>query len=125
MTTNKKNFLEVLEKISIIDSKIKPKDLEMITTEFRNAMISYGSATPDNIDASEKLSIKSFRGIGCDYDSVGICLAKDNISIGDILYAVEGSEIPDFIKEKYPNLSYQEWVAIFRVVVLILGIFES
>lgn len=117
---NKKDFINFLFGLT----ELKNGDAELLTESFRKMIVIYGSDTPDNLKSSELLSIKNNIGIGDTYNALKICLRRLDISVVDIMYEMEGSEIPDSIKEKYPELSHEEWTAVFRIVVLLLGLFE-
>jgi hypothetical protein len=121
---NDNKFLDLLIQLRESNFNLNQEEIEKINIDFREFMVSYGSATPDNIQASNLLSIKQCQGLS-NYNALQLCLTNHHIAVSDLLYRVESLDIPASISEIYPNLSQDEWNAVFRIAVLILTLFEG
>jgi len=112
MMNTKKNLLNSLNNIA---EKKSPSD--DLLKQFSKCFLDYASATPDNLDCIENLTIS-------DGDVTGLGLNSGEL-ISEIMNSAEGCEIPEQVKSAYPNLNQAQWDAILRLSTIILMLFES
>ena len=87
------------------------------TEMLRDAILQYGSETPDNIEAVKHLAIQEddfAKGVG----TTGGILASRVINM------LEESSIPTEVKAQYPELSKKEWEAVLRYCTLVISALE-
>ena len=83
--------------------------------------------THENISAFKRLSLRFFERDDLRGKIFGVCLKRKDISVAQVLYALEGLEdIPSEIKKKLPSrFAKKDWEALMRAAVLIMNGLET
>ncbi|HEY4024211.1 MAG TPA: hypothetical protein VGM75_36385 [Pseudonocardiaceae bacterium] len=97
--------------------------LDERTATLRRELLWFGSSTPDNRDAAERLAVGEVRRWGG--RKLGITLARTGSLVSDVLNQAEGCPIPDSLAEAYPDLVQEEWDAVLRLAALVLLALEG
>ncbi len=94
-------------------------DLRAATERIRARMLEYGSETPANLDAAERVFVAMHE------DQPGIPAQPEitvdqegKIAVSDILYHAQGARIPDELAECLPGVTQEDWDAAMRFAVL-------
>lgn len=116
----KSRFLAALAAIGAHDNA-DPRALE---SELTSTWLAYGSETEDNLTAVARVGVSSVPMFG-DRIVVGPALKEHAVLVSDVLNRAEESEIPEAVREGYPELSQTDWQAVMRLATLILTSFES
>lgn len=101
--------------IDLHDLKNRPYDLAYFNQLFKSALLTFGSNSPDNIAAVERISItnntKEFR----------LKLTQQNISFEQILASLAFSDsLFQATKKELPDLTKKEWLSILKFTNLLL-----
>lgn len=94
--------------------------LKRYSLELKKSFLEFGLETEDNVESIRHIE---FGNIG---NNFGIKIKDKDVFISDIINAVEDIEdIPEEVKEYYPDLTDEEWQASTRLSTLILVLFEK
>ena len=100
-------------------------DLKSVNEDFFETFLKFCSETEDNLNAVKHIEY------GKVYQRLKECyvhalkVKSKNILFSDVLNALEClEEIPDFVKETFPDLSLEELQSVLRITTVILLIFE-
>jgi len=99
-------LLEVLEKGGDVD--------------LRAAVGRSASESEGNVRAAELLEIGHVHVPETGIERIGLKIRNKPYLLSEVAYAVENSDLPDYVGEQLPDLSQDEWAAAMRMVVLIL-----
>ncbi|TMQ91628.1 hypothetical protein ETD83_30085 [Actinomadura soli] len=94
-------------------------DPEALTETFREALQAFGSNTEDNVAAAQRVVFKALQRDGGG-TATALALNSTNASLADVLNAAEGTEIPDSVRDAFPELDQEDWDAVLRVATLVL-----
>lgn len=88
------------------------------------AFLEFGSATPDNQAAYDLIEFGTAENSDNPYVvSFGFKLKDKAIFVTDLLNELESLPMPESIKEKYVDLTEDEWQALMRVATMINNAF--
>lgn len=92
------------------------------TDRLRAALLAYGSRTEDTLACVEHIEVDeiraSFHGARTFF---GVTIRGKSLPLGDIIWALEGTPIPDAIRDEFPNLTETAWSACMRFTTLLLS----
>lgn len=91
-----------------------------LTEKIREALLIFGSETPDNRACAERIEYGLSPGDGM----FGLRIAGKPIPLTGIAWALEDGPMPPNIREKFPTLTEDGWDAATRLITLILAAFE-
>ncbi|WP_216209334.1 DUF433 domain-containing protein [Amycolatopsis aidingensis] len=94
-----------------------------LTGELTDALLAYGSETEDNVAAVGRIGVRDVPLFG-DRRAVGPAIKDHGILVSDILNRAEESEIPDPVRESYPELDRSDWQAALRLATLVMTAIE-
>lgn len=94
------------------------------TAAFRSALLDYGSHTPDNVAAIERIEIGPLED-ETSAQTTGLRLASTGASLATILNVLEDAPIPPAVAESLPNLTPDDYESALRVVTLLLTAIEN
>ncbi len=102
----------------------KHENAPLINERFKQAVLSFGSETEDNLSCIEKVGYGFSRNI---YNNSvrGLMFRDSEIPLSEVFNYAEVSVVPDCVKQEFPELSDQEWQAALRLFVLILIAIEQ
>jgi uncharacterized protein (DUF433 family) len=103
--------------ISVIDER---EENPRIDQEFKEALLSFGSATEDNTRCVEHVKVG-----GSSNSGRGFSLRGSDIAVSDILHTVEGEPIPKVVVERFPGVTQEDWDAVLRLSTLLFILFEE
>ena len=104
----RKRFLEALTGISEGQT-----GAEELTKKLREALLEFGSETPDNLSCAEQIEV------GPVGERTGLKLRSRDLPFYDIANVVEGDTMPEVLKTAFPDITQDEWDAFGRVTTLI------
>ncbi len=94
--------------------------LRNLDSQIKQILVSFGSETEDNVECMNHFELGY---LGTDF---GIKIKNKKIFISDIINALEDmEELPQEVKEYYPNMTDQEWQTSTRLSTLIFCWFEA
>ncbi len=101
--------------------------LPELSRDLMQEFLRFGSETPDNVNCFEHVEygIVQRPSFGETEKGCGLKLKGKNILLADILNMAEDLDLPDDIKEYFPDLTDREWQAVMRMATMILIAFES
>ena len=105
-------FLTVLQQIAE-----HPGNNAKLTTDLRTALLTFASHTPDNIACSKHIEI------GTVGDETGLKLQNTKPLCADIAHILEDIDMPEAIKQAFPQLTPTDWDAFTRLTTLIYLLF--
>lgn len=110
----------------LMTQDIEVHDILELDTELRRAFLSYGSETPENVQASEHIEYGTVRRLeyGRDQQLLGIMIKNKQILLSDLAGALECMDMPDAIAEEFPELTQAEWHSFTRYMSMILSTLE-
>lgn len=91
-----------------------------LTEKIREALLIFGSETPDNRGCAERIEYGLSPGDGM----FGLRITGKPIPLTDIAWALEDGPMPPNIREKFPALTDEDWDAATRLITLVLAAFE-
>lgn len=107
-TSIRKQFLEALNEIAGGQAT-----LEGMTQELRQALLNFGSETPDNLNCADRVEV----------GPVGLKIVPKvrdrEVLFRDIAHALEDEIMPKALKEHFPEISEKDWDAFTRLTTLI------
>jgi hypothetical protein len=97
------------------------QDLELLNQELEKGFFAMGSETPDNVNCMNHVEygLTSDKPWGHEF---GFKIKGKDISLSDIINWAE--EIPNGVKEDFPDLTQEEYDACIRMVAMIVMAFE-
>jgi hypothetical protein len=116
----KSRFLAALRAIATQDNS----DIKALEAELASTWLAYGSETEDNMSAVARVGVRSVPMFG-DRIIVGPTLKEPAVLVSDVLNRAEEADIPEAVREGFPELSQADWQAVMRLATLILTAFES
>jgi hypothetical protein len=95
--------------------------LPVSTAEIRQALLAFGSQTPENRACAEQIDFGPSVGRRAGPErKVGLRIAGSNLLVSDILYETEDAGMPKAVRAACPDLTEDAWAAAMRLVMLIL-----
>lgn len=93
--------------------------------ELMEAFLEFGSQTDDNMNCYRHIEYGPvLRNDWQPKETYGLKLKGKNILISDVIHLVEDLDLPDRIKENFPDITSDEWSAVTRMATMILLAFE-
>jgi hypothetical protein len=86
-------------------------DAEALTAHFREALLAFGSETPDNLNCAERIAIANADG------EIGPVLC--GIRLADIAHELEDQPMPEGVATAFPDLTESDWNAFMRLTTLL------
>jgi hypothetical protein len=87
--------------------------------QLMKAFLEFGSETPDNLNCYNHIEY----GLTRDWRSrtvAGLKLKGKELLLSEVMNVVENLELPDEVREEFPELTDNEWDAITRMVTMAL-----
>jgi len=95
--------------------------LQAATAEIQQALLAFGSQTPDNLACAAQIDFGPSVGRRAGPErKVGLRLAGSNLLVSDILYEVEDAGMPKAVRAAFADLTEEAWAAAMRFVMLLL-----
>lgn len=94
--------------------------LSRLTEEIREALLAFGSETPDNLACAQRIEY----GVSIADGTAGLQITGSAVPLTDIAWALEEMPLPSSVREAIPALSDADWDAATRLIALILLSFE-
>ena len=91
---------------------------EHLTKSLHDALLSFGSETPDNSSCVNRIEVGS---VG---NNRGLKLRNQNILLSELAYELENTPMPEKVKEAFPNIIEEDWDAFMRLTTLLYITFE-
>jgi len=93
--------------IDLHDLKNRPYDLTYFNQMFKSALLAFGSSSPDNLSAIERISLIN------DKQEFSLKLTKQDISFKQVIASIKTSNsLFQLIKKELPDLTKKEWQAV-------------
>ena len=86
---------------------------ELLTKNLHDALLSFGSETPDNLSCVNRIEVGS---VG---NNRGLKLRNQNILLSELAYELENMPMPEQVKEAFPNIIEEDWDAFTRLTTLL------
>jgi hypothetical protein len=117
----KKSFAKKLS--SVYDLNVADVlELANFSQELMKLFLQFGSETPDNLNCFSHIEYgKVEKDLGYEY---GFKVKNKNISVVNIINYVESLNIPEEIREAFPELTPDEWSAITRISTMVVLAFS-
>lgn len=97
-----------------------------LAARLRESFLAVGSRTPENRRCMQLLDVASVTRSSEPRHVLGIVVKERRALVADILSAAEGGEeLPERVRQAYPDLSASEWNACLRFVVVLMTVFEK
>lgn len=98
-----------------------------ITIRFREALLTAGSETPDNLACVQHLEYGKVPGpsYAPERERSGLKITGTDILVSDLAWRVEDTPVPASVADDYPELTTEQWSAATRVITLLLGALEA
>lgn len=110
----------------IINKEYSVRDLSKKNEKFRQMFLKFASETEENLECLEHLEYGKLKDGESEKETSGIKIKGKDILISDIMNALEDlDDIPDPVKEYYPDLTDREWHAAARLVTVLLLLLEK
>ena len=122
VSSAKDRFREVVCGIPLAGRSLD--NVDEINGQLRDALLSYGSATPDNTNCVEHVQVGHVPhpGLG---SVTGLVTVHSRALLSDVCNALEDLELPEALRHVLPSLSGAEWRACTRMVTMILTALET
>ena len=91
---------------------------EHLTKNLHDALLSFGSETPDNLSCVNNIEVGS---VG---NNRGLKLRNQNIFLSELAYELENTPMPEQMKEAFPKVIGEDWEAFMRLTTLLYITFE-
>ncbi len=110
----------------IINKEYSVRNLKEKNQRFRQIFLTFASETEENLECLKHLEYGKLREEESGKETSGIKIKGKDILISDIMNALEGlDDIPDPVREYYPDLTDREWHAAARLVTVLLLLLEK
>lgn len=110
-------FAEKLFEVAVKD--INKLDVEKISAELMQAFLDFGSETEENVNCFESIEY----GVAPKDDEgkqvLSLKLKEYNLSLANIIHAMEGCTVPPEVLEDFPDMTQAEWDAVLRMTTMI------
>ena len=90
-----------------------------LATQVRSALLEFGSQTEDNVSCAERTSVLEPTGTEA-VPARGLAVGEQGILLADLLNFAEGCDIPEEVRDRYPDLEQDDWDAALRLTTLIV-----
>ena len=105
--------------LDLHDLKNRQYDLAYYKELFKSAFLAFGSSSPDNIDAVEKIDLKNKQS------GVSIQLMSPNLDFQEIIELIlQSKTLFKTIKKELPDLTKNDWTAALNFTKLLLDDFK-
>jgi hypothetical protein len=123
MSKPKNKFVSLLCGLAQSDSRAA---LTVESTQLMEAFLEFGSQTDDNLNCYRHIEYGLVpRAVCRPKETYGLKLRGKDILVSDVIHLIEDLDLPDGIKEQFPDLTRNEWAAITRMATMMLIAFES
>ena len=114
---------------TLIDATAKAQssvELKDATQALREALLTFGSETPDNVQCAQHVEFGWVRRrrFGPS-DVMGLKIRGKPVLISDLIHAIEDAVVPRKVQRQYPTITADDWAAARRLVTLILLAFQQ
>ena len=115
------------DKLVEISRNSDEKAFANLSKELMNAFLKFGSETPCNLNCFEHIEYGTVTNWKkrSDPRHHGLKVKGKNIFVADVMNHVESIDMPDYVKEHFPNLTDKEWNAITRIATMVLLSFAN
>ncbi|MFI0371830.1 hypothetical protein ACH35V_28540 [Actinomadura sp. 1N219] len=93
------------------------------TEKFREALLAFGSSTEDNLAAAERVAFKTLPRFGG--TQTELALRSADVFLSEVTNFAEETEIPDSIRNEFPEMDQKDWEAVMRVATLVFIALKS
>ena len=115
------NFLTTL-----LSSEYSEKALQQKDEIFKQLFLAFSSETSENINGLKQIEYGKVLNKASGKITIGVKVKNKNILVSDIMNAIEDLEdVPETIKEYFPDLTNTEWQAATRVITVLLLFLEK
>jgi len=115
------NFLTTL-----LSSEYSEKALQQKDQIFKQLFLAFSSETSENINGLKQIEYGKVLNKASGKITFGVKIKNKNILVSDIMNAIEDLEdVPEPIKEYFPDLTHTEWQAATRVITVLLLFLEK
>jgi len=115
------NFLTTL-----LSTEYSEKALQQQNQIFKQLFLTFSSETSENIECLKHIEYGKILDQATGKITAGVKIKNQNLLISDIMNAIEDlEEVPEPIKEYFPELTNQQWQAATRVITVLLLFLEK
>jgi len=103
------------------------KLLDKFSQEIMQLFLEDCSETEENLHCFKHIEYgKVFDATKMKFPKIGFKIKGQDILVSEILHIMENmKEIPDEVKEYYPQLTYSEFYATLRLITILIGLYED
>lgn len=117
--SSKSAFRENLCQIASV--RLLPTDLEKLSDDLMRSFLDFGFETPDNLNCYDHIEVGWIHDRQFGPRSVyGLKLRDETVLVSDIIHLIEDMDLPDSVKDYYPELTENQWSAILRMATMVL-----
>jgi hypothetical protein len=113
----------VIKALAALSASIKTTEREQAFRSLMDALLAFGSETPDNLGMNQHLDYGIHEDVGSmgkQRRFVGLRLRNSGIGVAELLNVLEDVDVPASLKKRYPEVDDKEWSALRRFVTLIV-----
>ncbi|MFJ8113383.1 pentapeptide repeat-containing protein [Streptomyces sp. NPDC096132] len=98
-----------------------------LTGRLRQAFLTAGSETPDNLTSVRHLAYGPVPGppYAPESQRSGLKIADTDVLVSDVAWNIEGTPIPASVAEAFPELTAEQWDAATRVITMLLSALDA
>lgn len=87
----------------------------------------FASETPDNVNCYNHIEYGVVQKSDDDYTikTTGLKIRGKDILVADVLNHFEGLDVPETVRNRFPDLTGNEWNAITRIATMLMITFEN
>lgn len=108
-------FVSTLLEIGSDDDRLSDE----LATQLRSTLLEFGSQTEDNVSCAERTTVLEPSGAEA-VPARGMAVGEQRILLADLLNFAEGCDIPEEVRDRYPDLEQDDWDAALRLTTLIV-----